>query len=377
MARKPRNPNRRTFLATSAATGLTGVACLLSQRASVADGQKAPFVHTSRRTGGRVILGQDEYQFEFLHDWAKLPEPFTWQTTHNVAVDRDDNLYVIHEGREDQPDHPSIFVFDPAGNFIQAFGHQFQGGGHGLEIRSEGGEQFLYVTAYQQVKAFAKLTLTGETVWHKFAPMEAGGYAPGEAEKPAKVWGRDRFMPTNFAFTPDGGFFLADGYGSWRIHRYDAEGNWLSCFGGEGPGEGTFDTPHGLCVDARGGRDPVLIVADRAHHTLQVFSLDGKYLETISGFGLPANVDSHDDLLVVPELMARLTLLDGKNQVVARLGDDVARIEADKDFAIRGDASRWESGKLVHPHDACFDSQGNLFVAEWVHSGRVSKLRRV
>jgi len=30
----------------------------------------------------------------------------------------------------------------------------------------------------------------------------------------------------------------------------------------------------------------------------------------------------------------------------------------------------------VHPHDACFDSDGNLFVAEWVSAGRITKLRR-
>ncbi len=377
MTKQPHNPDRRKFLARTAATGLTGVSSLLALRAGIAGGNQAPAFHTARRTGGPVIFGQDEFQFEFLHDWAKLPEPYTWQTTHNVAVDADDNLFVIHEGRADQSDHPSILVFDPDGKFIRAFGQQFQGGGHGLEIRREGSEQFLYVSAYQQVKAFAKLTLAGETVWHRFAPMEAGGYAEGEDTKPEQIWGRDRFMPTNFAFHPDGGFYLADGYGSWRIHRYDAEGNWLACFGGEGAGEGTFDTPHGICVDSRGGRDPVLIVADRAHHTLQVFSLDGEYRETITGFGLPANVDTHGQLLVVPELHARLTLLDGNNQVVAWLGDDVARITGDQDFAIRSDAARWEAGKLVHPHDACFDSQGNIFVAEWVHTGRVSKLRRL
>ncbi|MGC6425875.1 MAG: peptidase, partial [Akkermansiaceae bacterium] len=34
-------------------------------------------------------------------------------------------------------------------------------------------------------------------------------------------------------------------------------------------------------------------------------------------------------------------------------------------------------GKFVHPHDACFDPEGNIFVAEWVSTGRVTKLRKV
>ncbi len=28
-------------------------------------------------------------------------------------------------------------------------------------------------------------------------------------------------------------------------------------------------------------------------------------------------------------------------------------------------------------HDACFDATGNIFVAEWVDTGRISKLRKV
>ena len=32
-------------------------------------------------------------------------------------------------------------------------------------------------------------------------------------------------MPTNFAFLDNGGFLLADGYGSFYIHEYDKDGN--------------------------------------------------------------------------------------------------------------------------------------------------------
>jgi hypothetical protein len=46
-------------------------------------------------------------------------------------------------------------------------------------------------------------------------------------------------------------------------------------------------------------------------------------------------------------------------------------------FNIRTDEAKWQNGKFVHPHDACFDADGNIFVAEWVATGRVTKLRRV
>lgn len=41
--------------------------------------------------------------------------------------------------------------------FIRGFGQQFQGGGHGLEVRDEDGEQFLYVTTYLTLKYIVKI----------------------------------------------------------------------------------------------------------------------------------------------------------------------------------------------------------------------------
>lgn len=354
--------HRRHFLASAAAT-----AAVLA----------VPNIVTARKSDSAVILGEGDHQFQIKHDWPALPADYRWQTTHNVAVDEANNLYVIHEGDPNLKDHPSIFVFDKDGKFIRAFGSEFQGGGHGIEVRKEGSEEFLYVCAYQQVKSFAKLTLKGETIWRKFAPMESKVYAEGEAEKPMKVWGRDRFMPTNFAFLDDGGFFLADGYGSFMLHRYDKDGKWLSAFGGAGEGKGKFNTPHGICLDKREGRKPMIAVCDRAHNTLQYFTLEGEYVETIEGFGLPANLDTWHDLLLVPELVARISLLDSNNKVVAQLGNDVERLKADSGFAIRGNREKWLDGKFVHPHDACFDAAGNIFVAEWVSTGRISKLTRL
>lgn len=355
------NVTRRQFLATTA----VGTAATLA----------APAILTAKKSDSQIIVGEGDYKYEIVHDWPELPNQFTWQTTHNVAVDKAGNVYVIHEGRAELTDHPAIFVFDAEGKYIRSFGNQYQGGGHGIEVRQEGNEEFLYVCAYQQVKAFSKLTLTGEVVWHKHAPMESGVYAEGEDTNPKKEWGQNRFMPTNFAFLDDGGFFLADGYGSFYIHRYDKDANWISKFGGPGDGEGKFKTPHGIWIDRRPGRETSVVVCDRAHHTLQYFTLDGQYIETLTGYGLPANVDTYENLMLVPELHARLTLLNEKNEVVAQLGEDVKRVTTGDN--IRGDSKKWVDGKFVHPHDACFDNDGNMFVAEWVASGRVSKLKRL
>lgn len=353
---------------------------LVTTATATAAAMVAPRVLTAQKSDQRLVIGSGQHRYEVLHDWVRLPDRYSWQTTHNVAIDREGNLYVIHEGREDQRNHPSIFVFDPAGKFIRAFGNQFQGGGHGLEVIQEGNEQFLYVTGYQQLKNFAKLTLKGELVWEKRAPMDSGLYPKEEDTKPAKRWGRDAFMPTNYAFLPDGGFFLADGYGAWCIHRYDKNGNWMSKFGEPGTGDGQFNTPHGIAIDHRGAQSSV-VVADRANKRLQWFNLDGKHLKTLDGFILPANLDTHQDLMLVPDLSARVTLLDKSNNVVAHLGEDPAwREQVLKDgMKLRREpkAEGWVSGKFLHPHDACFDPAGNIYVAEWVDTGRITKLRKL
>lgn len=364
MARSNRERmSRRKFLATTA----------VGTAASIA----APSVLTAARTDSKVIVGEGDYRYEVIHAWPQLPDSFHWQTTHNVAIDREGLLYVIHEGKADLPDHPAIFVFDSEGRYVRSFGRQFQGGGHGIEVHEEEGQEFLYVCAYQQVKAFAKLDLKGEVVWLKHAPMQAGMYAEGEDTHPQRIGGRDRFMPTNIAFLPDGDFLLADGYGSYYIHRYDKDGNWKSSFAGPGEGKGKFNTPHGLWIDSRPGREPRLIVTDRAHHTLQYLTIDGRHIETLEGYGLPANFDTYENLMVVPELFARVTILDAENRVVARLGEDSVRIRGDSKFEIRRDESLWKAGRFIHPHDACFDKEGNIFVAEWVATGRITKLKRL
>ncbi|MBG87689.1 MAG: hypothetical protein CMO80_12410 [Verrucomicrobiales bacterium] len=355
--------------------------CFAEKSTIIAAGAIAfPSVLTAKKDSRQVFIGEGGHKYEVLHNWAKLPDKFSWQTTHNVAVDKDENLYVIHEGRLNMKEHPSIFVFDKKGKFVRAFGQQFQGGGHGLEVRTEGKEQFLYVTGYLTLKTFAKLTLTGETVWQRRAPFECGLYPKGKNTDKLRHWGRDVFLPTNFAFLDDGGFFLVDGYGTFRIHRYDQDANWKSMFGAIGRKDGEFQTSHGLWIDNRSGEKKV-VVADRANKRLQWFTMAGTHIKTLDGFILPANIDIHGDTMLVPDLSARITLLDKNDQVITHLGEDADwRAEVMKDRkALRREprGKGWRSGRFLHPHDACFDPHGSIFVAEWVHTGRVSKLRKL
>jgi len=120
-------------------------------------------------------------------------------------------------------------------------------------------------------------------------------------------------------------------------------------------------------------------VADRANKRLQWFDMDGKHLITQDGFLFPADIDVQGDLMLVPDLHARITILDKNNNAIAQLGDDEAwrNKVLDKEIGVRTQRNLWQPGKFVHPHDACFDSKGDIFVVEWVVTGRVMKLVKV
>jgi len=357
--------SRRKFMRTTAG----GAAGLLV----------APAVTTANKGNDQLIVGQRDHRYEVIHDWPQLPSHLRWQTTQNVALDSEGLLYVMHQGLNDLPQSDTILVFDQQGKFVRSFGSEFHGGGHGVEIRNENGQDFIYVAVYKKVRSIAKLDLFGERVWRRGAPLEAGIYAAGEDQIEHADGGksRDRFHPTNIAFHPDGGFYVADGYGSYHIHKFDRDGNWELAFGGLGSDEGKFRLPHGLWVDDRNSQQPTLVVSDRVNARLQWFTLDGQQLRTRDGFLLPANNDVWGELMVVPDLVGRVTLLDSQNQVLAHLGDDSIRMSSDKESMIRSDPSKWQPGKFIHPHDACFDSEGNIIVAEWVATGRITKLRRL
>jgi hypothetical protein len=136
-------------------------------------------------------------------------------------------------------------------------------------------------------------------------------------------------------------------------------------------------TPHGLWLDDRPGRKPALVVADRANFRLQYFTLDGEHIRFVNEVLFPAHFDIRGDVLLVPDLHARVSLFDRDNKPIVHLGDDPVWLAEVKKFAVRKDPKRWPAGKFIHPHDACFDKNGNIFVVEWVEPGRVTLLRHV
>ena len=346
--------SRRRFLqttGTAAAVALAGPA----------------FVRAADKTGSQLpIVGEGAHAYECHHNWGDLPEGWRWGATHGVCVDSAGLIYITHQLTSGEP-QDAVAVFEPSGRFVRSFGKAYHGGGHGLDLRVEDGTPWLYLSDVKNC-IVAKLSIDGEEVWRTGVPTESGVYGDGK-----------KFVPTNIAFAPDGGIFIADGYGSSYVHRYDDQLRYAETFGGPGSEPGKLRTPHGAYWDSRSGRTPSLVITDRANARLQEFAADGQVLGAVPDLSLPCDADAFGELLVVPDLDARVTLLDGENNILVHLGDNpqwTAEVNA-QGRKLRSQPERFQPGRFVHPHGACFDSAGNIFVVEWVEGGRVTFLKKV
>ncbi|MEZ6047351.1 MAG: twin-arginine translocation signal domain-containing protein [Planctomycetaceae bacterium] len=117
---------RRTFLKTATA----GIAA--------ASAMQPFFVRASDKTGNKTaVVGEGDYQYTCEHGWGELPESIRWGATHGVTIDANGMIYIKHQSPEEQV-MDAIVVFDPEGKYVRSFGKEYHGGGHGIDIRTEG-----------------------------------------------------------------------------------------------------------------------------------------------------------------------------------------------------------------------------------------------
>jgi hypothetical protein len=330
----------------------------------------APIILGAANKSGsaRPMVGSGAYRYEVIHDWGELPAQIRYGNTHGVCEDAQGHIYIHHTVDAASESADSMVVFDARAKFVKSWGREFKGGAHGLHIRKEGSTEYLYLCDTKRALV-VKTTLAGEEVFTLGYPKESPAYPLAGDGKPAK-----KYSPTNLAIAPNGDIYVADGYGSSYINQYSAKAGFVRTFGGKGKEAGQLDCPHGIAVDLRDA-PPTLLVADRANRRIQRFSLAGEHLGFVNGVSMPCHFHEHNGVVVVPELDARVTLLDRENGVIERLGDDNA---ANTWGALRKEPrEKFAAGKFVCPHGACFDRSGNIFVVEWVEAGRVTKLRHV
>jgi len=341
--------SRRAFIRTAA-----GVAAL------------SPFSNAfaAALLDGEIKTGTGDHTYRVEHDWLTPPEGLAWGDTHGVAQDKAGQIYISHTVGAGATKDDAVYVFSKDGKFLRSMLPQMKGGGHGLDVREEGGTEFLYHCDVNRRRVL-KTKLDGTVVWEKGAPVEA------EFEGTKVYANENDWNPTNVAFMPNGDLFVGDGYGKSYVLLFTKDGAFKQVIAGPGAGEGQVSGPHGLWWDDRVG---TLAVADRSNNRIQYFGATpgGKPWRHVAfikdGMRQPCHMKTRGDLMLVPDLASAVELLDADNKVVAALGDGhptSLRGAARKDFI---------PGKFVHPHSATFLSDGSILVVEWVPIGRVTRL---
>ncbi|WP_337103041.1 hypothetical protein [Paenibacillus sp. YIM B09110] len=303
-----------------------------------------------------MITGNGTHRFEVIEGWAQVPSSVTLGYTHGIDVDSEGNIWVFHTGT------PSILKFNREGELVSAFGEQFEGDAHGFYLHQEGDQQFLYVTDTRG--SMVKMTIDGRSVLSLETPDLPHIY---DSER--------KFIPTDVCVAPNGDIYVTDGYGQSWIHQYDASGNLIRSWGGEGSEPGKMKCPHGISIDLRSGV-PELYVADRGNFRIQVFTLDGEHKRFIEDdMDMPCSFYFSEDDVYFADLHSRITILDKNDRLITHLGEDQ---QAYKQQGWPNLPLDWfRPNKFSSPHAVCVDGDRNVYVAEWTQHGRITKLVRL
>ena len=198
---------------------------------------------------------------------ANCRRALKYGNTHGVCEDRQGNIYVHHTVNATSERHDTMVVFDRNGRFVRSWGNEFEGGAHGLHIRREGSDEFLYLCDTKRALV-TKVTPRGETVWQL-------GLSEGIGEVPSE---RGRH-PGHQVFADQRGDRTKRRRLCRRRLRIQLHQPIRQCrrstfarSAGRAMAPGQLDCPHGLTVDTRGAT-PMLLVADRSNKRLQTFSL--------------------------------------------------------------------------------------------------------
>ncbi|MEC9015118.1 MAG: 6-bladed beta-propeller [Gemmatimonadota bacterium] len=104
--------------------------------------------------------------------------------------------------------------------------------------------------------------------------------------------------PQDVAFLPDGRILVADGLDNHRVIILDADGNYISEFGGFGEGPGQFNGIHALGI----GPEGLIFALDRSGGRVNVFRTtdnpaEVEFVDVWGGFGLTLDIIVNDDAI--------------------------------------------------------------------------------
>jgi hypothetical protein len=317
---------------------------------------------------------------------------------HNAVVATDGGEIIgFHAGQ--------LVAFDTEGRLLRVVDTDLTEG-HGITLVREGDDEFLWVSDPGFV--FSCSADDGDPDW---APMFGKGVhcqtrsprvvkmtlngqirteLPVPQQDPAIPAGpMGPYCPCGCAvdeerFGGSGDIWVADGYGSGVVHRFDKQGNHRSTLTAEEVGQ-RLACPHAIFIDRR-KTAPELYIADRVNTRILVYDLDGRYLRTFGEQFLnsPSDFARWGDLLVVAEIYGRVAVLDLEDNLLGYIGDDPDAAPGwptrpGWPNALGGDGHTEMPNLPRHdrfnsPHAVATDSDGNLYVSEWLLGGRYTKL---
>jgi hypothetical protein len=311
--------------------------------------------------------------FEVDPGWPKVPAKWKLGDASSIAIDAQDNVWVLHRPRTLKPEEaamaaPPVIVFDTNGNYIKAWGgpgkgYEWPEREHGIHIDYKGfvwlGGNSCPTNGLPGLKPVADDQLLKFTQDGKFV-MQIGhsNQSKGNADttnlhRPADVW----------VYAPTNELFVADGYGNHRVAVFDAErGTFKRMWGAFGnkpmdddhcqvvtptsfsdPGPQQFSIVHAIRV----ANDGTVYVADREYRRVQMFTKDGKFLK---------------QLVRTDEPFARdLALSPDQQFLYVGSGKGIFIVDR-KTLEIVGNIE--PAGIIGGGHQIAVDSKGNLYIAQ-------------
>ncbi len=305
-----------------------------------------------------VRMGTGVMTFDTVPGWG-LNEAGKSQLgpTHGgVVVDKKGTIYTSAR--------IGVIAFSPEGKIVRRYVGPQYANIHDIEIRAEGDDEFIYGARNNNAEGIKFSIDTGDIVLKLPYPEESG----------LKL---KNFNPTAITVLENGDIFLANGYASNHIFRFDKTGKYLSHFGEAGDGLKQFHTCHGMTLDTRYD-PPRLLICDRNHQPkgrLVHYSLEGEFIEeVVTGLGMPTSVAIQGEYVSVPDLHGRVVILDKTNTIISVLGHNPDRKKG-ASFGVKQE--NWVEGQFSGTHGSYWDKDGNLYVQDWNVAGRLMKLVRV
>ena len=223
----------------------------------------------------------DKYDYELVQSWGTLPDGMTFGTVSSVAADSQNRVYVYQ--RKDPP----IVVLDSDGNYLNSWGISAFNLPHGFCIVDD----VIYLTDRED-SVCLKYTLDGKPL---MVLGDRGVHSDTGCEEPGELVPRAAGpfnYPSEMYPSPSGDLYVSDGYRNSRVHRFSAEGRYITSWGTPGKGgPGEFHLPHSLLIDEEG----LVYVCDRENNRIQVFTPEGEFITMWTDMTRPNDISQSVD----------------------------------------------------------------------------------